>query len=195
MLQRACAKIIGRIPGYAATVQYFRHGRTPYEHEFGPPSQPVRMLALSDGSVLLKGTRRIWADDREPGFTRYTRQNPISQRVLDWRKRQRPGTIMSRATFNRIVRRAALAGSDDPRAVAGRAYWRAVVARARKAGVHNPSPGRKMMKPSSIVLILIGIYLWNRGRQQAALGTAQPTPSLSDWVRSRVREGAGVFDF
>jgi hypothetical protein len=66
---------VGTIPGYATEIQYLRNGRTAYYHPFGQPGR-VRMIALADGSVQLKGTRRIHADDREPGFDRYTRGNP-----------------------------------------------------------------------------------------------------------------------
>ena len=71
---------VGRIPGHATEIQYLRNGRAAYYHPFTQRGR-VRMIAMRDGSVLLKGPQRIHADDREPGFDRYTgranrRRNP-----------------------------------------------------------------------------------------------------------------------
>ncbi|MGH3055546.1 MAG: hypothetical protein ACRDL7_11275 [Gaiellaceae bacterium] len=69
------------IPGTATEIRYNRTGSQAgmYKHPF---EQNVKMYALKNGSVLLKGRRRIHADDREPNFSRYVhpshgqRRNP-----------------------------------------------------------------------------------------------------------------------
>lgn len=58
----------------------------------------------------------------------------IARPILAWRRRQTPGAIMRPTTFRRIVRRASAAGYRNPRAVAGRAYWNTVRAKARRLG-------------------------------------------------------------
>jgi hypothetical protein len=67
------------IPGRALEIRYARAGgdRGRYRHVFG---RGVRMLTRRDGAVLLKGRRRIWADDREPGFRYTERSNPMKRR-------------------------------------------------------------------------------------------------------------------
>jgi len=69
------------IPGRALEIRYVRPGGKHYYHPF---TTPVRMLANRDGSVTLRGRYRIHADDREPGFSRYTRRhrgrNPMARR-------------------------------------------------------------------------------------------------------------------
>jgi hypothetical protein len=59
-----------RIPGHVSEVRYYRGGGRHYRHRFKPG---VRQEILADGSVRLYHPRRpVWADDREPGFERYT---------------------------------------------------------------------------------------------------------------------------
>ncbi len=55
------------IPGHATEIRYARTGPLAgkYYHRFGPG---VRMRANADGSVTLRGRRRIHARDDEPGF-------------------------------------------------------------------------------------------------------------------------------
>jgi hypothetical protein len=82
---------VGRIPGHATQIQYLRNGRVAYYHPFVQPGGGrVKMIALSNGGVMLKGPHRIHADDREPGFERYTRRNA---------PRQNPGGGSSILTF------------------------------------------------------------------------------------------------
>ena len=70
-----------RIPGRALEIRYRRAGRDGglYRHQF---TGRVAMLARQDGSILLRGRARIWADDRGKGFARYTRErgNPMARR-------------------------------------------------------------------------------------------------------------------
>lgn len=49
------------IPGHVREIWYERTGRYPgpYRHSFGPNSQ-VRMIVNPDGSVTLRGRRRVW---------------------------------------------------------------------------------------------------------------------------------------
>lgn len=54
------------IPGNALEVRYRR--ATDGKLYYHPFEGPVKMVANSDGSVTLRGGRRIWADDRETGF-------------------------------------------------------------------------------------------------------------------------------
>lgn len=78
--------IVGRIPGHALEIRYQRTGRNagPYKHPF---EHHVRMYAMRDGSVLLKGSKRIHADDREKDFDQYVhrshrrriRRNPMAR--------------------------------------------------------------------------------------------------------------------
>lgn len=56
----------------------------------------------------------------------------VPRQILAWRRRQAPGAIMRPSTFRRIVRRAAARGYRNPQAVAGRAYWNTVRAKARR---------------------------------------------------------------
>jgi hypothetical protein len=55
-----------------------------------------------------------------------------SQRRAGERK-QKPGKIMKHSAFKEIERKAREAGYDDPKAVAGAAYWRTVKAKHKKA--------------------------------------------------------------
>jgi hypothetical protein len=74
----------GRIPGTALEIRYRRSGSQPglYKHPF---EHPVRMYANGDGSVTLRGAKRIHADDRERDFDQYVhpshgRRNPMARR-------------------------------------------------------------------------------------------------------------------
>lgn len=75
---------VGVIPGYMTEARYYREGEHSghYKHAFKPESK-VRMIAMSDGSVWLRGNRRIHADDRRPGFGRYTDGNPGGGRMAE----------------------------------------------------------------------------------------------------------------
>lgn len=55
------------IPGRALEIRYLRSDGKRYFHPFEPDSN-VRMYANRDGSVTLRGLKRIHADDGEPGF-------------------------------------------------------------------------------------------------------------------------------
>lgn len=78
-------KVVGRIPGHALEIRYQRTGRSlpgRYKHPF---EHPVKMYAMNDGSVLLRGTKKIHADDRERDFDQYVhpshrRRNPMARR-------------------------------------------------------------------------------------------------------------------
>jgi len=74
----------GTIPGRALEIRYQRTGSQPgrYKHPF---ESPVRMYAMNDGSVLLRGSKRLHADDRERDFDQYVhpqhrRRNPMARR-------------------------------------------------------------------------------------------------------------------
>lgn len=54
------------IPGRALEVRYRR--ATDGKLYYHPFEGPVKMVANADGSVTLRGSKRIWADDREAGF-------------------------------------------------------------------------------------------------------------------------------
>lgn len=56
----------------------------------------------------------------------------ISERLLKWRKRQKPSRIMRPSTFQEIKEEAAKAGARDPEAVAGAAYWAAAEKKFRE---------------------------------------------------------------
>jgi hypothetical protein len=72
------------IPGTALEIRYRRN--TDGKLYYHPFEGPVTMKANRDGSVTLRGRKRIWADDREPGFwERYghgrgKRRNPVARR-------------------------------------------------------------------------------------------------------------------
>lgn len=53
------------IPGRALEIRYLRSDGKRYFHPF---EHPVKMYANKDGSVTLRGSKRIHADDRERGF-------------------------------------------------------------------------------------------------------------------------------
>jgi len=44
--------------------------------------------------------------------------------LLAWRSRQKRGEIMRPSTFEKIERKASVAGATNPKAVAGAAYWK-----------------------------------------------------------------------
>lgn len=78
------------IPGTALEIRYRR--ATDGKLYYHPFMGPVTMVANGDGSVTLRGGKRIWADDRERGFwERYghtkRRRNPSMAR----RRRRRRG--------------------------------------------------------------------------------------------------------
>jgi len=63
----------------------------------------------------------------------------IPRKLLEWRETQRRGSIMRPSTFKKIVQKAKRAGYKDPYAVAGKAYWTTLRAKAKRAGViKNP---------------------------------------------------------
>ena len=73
------------VPGTALEIRYRR--ATDGKLYYHPFEGPVKMMANADGSVTLRGQRRIWADDREPGFweryghhPRRKRRNPMARR-------------------------------------------------------------------------------------------------------------------
>jgi hypothetical protein len=81
---RQAAKNPRRIPGTALEIRYRRTGTQPglYKHPF---EQPVRMVANGDGSVTLRGTKKLHADDRDADFETYLskshrRRNPMARR-------------------------------------------------------------------------------------------------------------------
>jgi hypothetical protein len=73
-----------RIPGTALEIRYRRTGSQPglYKHPF---EHPVRMYANGDGSVTLRGAKKLHADDRDADFEQYVsphhrRRNPMARR-------------------------------------------------------------------------------------------------------------------
>ena len=58
----------------------------------------------------------------------------ISKKLLSWRRKKKRGSIMKKKTFKAIERKAAAAGYDDPKAVAGAAYWATAKAKFKKRG-------------------------------------------------------------
>jgi hypothetical protein len=65
----------------------------------------------------------LWKSSSNPKFTR--EENPVSipERVLAWREKLRPGTIMKPETFKYIKGVATRARYREPSAVGGKAYW------------------------------------------------------------------------
>ncbi len=59
----------------------------------------------------------------------------VSKKLLEWRSKQKHGSIMKPATFKKITRKARRGGYKKPKAVAGKAYWTTARAKAREAGV------------------------------------------------------------
>jgi hypothetical protein len=62
---------------------------------------------------------------------RVSGRRKIGKKALEFRRKQKPGAIMSPETFKRIERKAAASGYKDPSAVAGSAYWNALFAKMR----------------------------------------------------------------
>ena len=54
--------VVGTIPGRLQEIRYQRTGKRPgpYKHTFG---RGVQILALSDGSIVLRGRRRLWGKE------------------------------------------------------------------------------------------------------------------------------------
>ena len=57
----------------------------------------------------------------------------ISKKLLKWRRKQKRGAIMEPSTFAAIEKKAAESGATNPKAVAGKAYWKTAKAKYRKA--------------------------------------------------------------
>ncbi len=74
----------------------------------------------------------------------------IPEAVLRWREKQRKGRIMSPSTFRKIELAAKKAGYDDPKAVAGKAYWETLKAKYRRAK-DNPIP-KGLVRPDAKII-------------------------------------------
>lgn len=48
----------------------------------------------------------------------------VSADLLKWRRKQKRGAIMEPSTFKSIEQSAKVSGLDNPKAVAGAAYWK-----------------------------------------------------------------------
>jgi len=57
----------------------------------------------------------------------------VNPKLLRWRKRLKRGAIMKPSTFAAIEKKAAASGATNPKAVAGKAYWKTAKAKYRKA--------------------------------------------------------------
>jgi hypothetical protein len=53
----------------------------------------------------------------------------IPAKMLKWRRKQARGKIMKPSTFKSIEKSAEAAGATNPKAVAGKAYWRTAKAK------------------------------------------------------------------
>lgn len=58
----------------------------------------------------------------------------IPKKQLRWRDKQKEGTVMKKKTFKKIEEKAAASGADDPKAVAGAAYWKTLASKYKKRG-------------------------------------------------------------
>lgn len=58
----------------------------------------------------------------------------MSGGLLKWRRKQKRGAIMKPSTFNKIEKKAAASGASNPKAVAGKAYWRIAERKYRQRG-------------------------------------------------------------
>jgi len=67
----------------------------------------------------------------------------IPKKVRQWRRKQKKGAIMKPSTFAKIERGAARKGARNPKKVAGKAYWRTVLAKARKTLAGQMRKGKK----------------------------------------------------
>lgn len=74
------------IPGRALEIRYLRSDGKRYFHPF---EQNVRMIANRDGSVTLRGSKRIHADDREPMFWERYGHGRHRKQVSNPRRRRR----------------------------------------------------------------------------------------------------------
>lgn len=77
------------IPGTALEVRYRR--ATDGKLYYHPFTGPVKMMANADGSVTLRGGKRIWADDREAGFWDRYGHHPKQRRNPRMARRRRRG--------------------------------------------------------------------------------------------------------
>ena len=55
-----------------------------------------------------------------------------TKELREWRKKQKRGAIMKPKTFKKIERKARVAGARNPKAVAGKAYWKTAEAKYKK---------------------------------------------------------------
>jgi hypothetical protein len=73
----------------------------------------------------------------------------IPERVLEWRDRQREGSIMSPSTFRSIQHKARVGGYSDPSSVAGKSYWMAVL--SKYLDIHPDDQGvRRILRAFSV---------------------------------------------
>lgn len=57
----------------------------------------------------------------------------VNAGLKKWRRGLKKGAIMKPGTFEKIKKKAAAAGANDPEAVAGKAYWGAAKKKYAKA--------------------------------------------------------------
>ncbi len=164
--------MMATIPGHATEIRYARTGPLAgkYYHRFGPG---VRMRANADGSVTLRGRRRIHATEDEPGFWRKYggrhHANPRRRRATPRSRRQ--VVVLERET----------SGLPWGWIFAGVFFWTWSLNRGAVASVTAPGDVTPYVSLSDVV----------RGMQAeaetlAATAEADGTSyvSLSDWVRS-----------
>lgn len=56
----------------------------------------------------------------------------ISRKMIQWRRKQKPQSIMTTEKFEEIKERAAAGGATNPEAVAGSSYWKTARAKYLK---------------------------------------------------------------
>ena len=61
-----------------------------------------------------------------------TVRKKIGESVLKWRRKQKRGAIMKPSTFRRIESDATAKGAENPKKVAGAAYWKTVRSKFHK---------------------------------------------------------------
>jgi len=123
----------------------------------------------------------------------------IPERVLEWRDRQREGSIMSPTTFRGIQRRARAGGYAEPSSVAGKSYWIAVLTKYLDTHPDDQAARRALRafsarrRPSLRRNILISEELISKQDPEISellkrLKSSEVTPMQAKLIRRKLRK-------
>ena len=109
----------------------------------------------------------------------------ISEDLLEWRRKQKRGAIMKPSTFEKIKRKAAAAGYENPEAVAGAAYWRTAKAKYKEAKAKMPTPRRGESKNAFIHRCIPYVVRESNGKVTGSHAVAKCFGIWRQWVKTK----------